>query len=97
MIDVTYLDTGLTTLMCYLGHYGLDGQTTVWVITGWIIRLRGWWLMVHTLMVQPYRLGGFHICGGAVGIKIWLTAMGYMEPFRAQLGKTLSALLRFWC
>lgn len=91
-MEVTYPDIGHTTLMCYLGHYGLDGQTAVEVITGWIIRLTEWWVMVHT---WPAGWRGFHIWGG--GIKVWVIAVGHMESFRAQLGKTLSALLGIWC
>lgn len=59
-MDVTYLDIGHTTLMCYWGHYGLNGQTTTWVITGWTMRLKGWWLMVS----YSCRLEGFQVCGG---------------------------------
>lgn len=91
-MDVTYLDIGHTTLMCYWGQYGLHGHhmgnITTWVITGWTIRMKGWWLMVHTLSAG-WR--GFSL---EVGIEIWVTAVGHMEPFRAQLGKTL---LGIWC
>lgn len=42
-------------------------------------------------------LGGFHVCGERVGINIWVTAVGHMEPFRPQLHKTVRALLGIWC
>lgn len=84
MIDVTYLDIGHTTLMCRSGHYGLDGQTiTPVVIHDWVVK--GSYFAC--------RLEGFHMCARGVRIKIWVTAVGHMEPFRAQLGKTLNALL----
>lgn len=93
-MDVTSLDVGHSTLLCYLGHCGLDGQTTIWVnnwLDHWAQRV------VVSGSYSACRLERFHGCRGKVGIKIRVTAVGHMEPSRAQLGNTLSTLLGIWC